>query len=363
MPNGLLYSVSWDTTTKTLSFTDKAGNTIYSCIVDIAPAPIVDDPTKPLYLLSKANGSTIWLEGITDYVDDNTFETSPDGTTWTGLALGSANAITLNRGDGVYIRAVATRTGFPTSSFLQVPVCIMMTGTIEAYHNVNSMLSPSFSSITDLSTIGNNAFQGLFAPNTTSDTAQVRNTALTKAPLLPATTLAPHCYNSMFLFCTNLTTPPVLPCTDLTNASFCYNNMFNQSGLTTAPALPATTLTRACYQRMFKACPFTTAPALPATTLANDCYKYMFEVCTGLTKAPDLPATTLKDSCYNHMFTGCSSLSEIHVAATNISAFQCLTSWLAGVAATGDFYCDPNTSFPTDSPSGIPQGWQRLPLT
>ena len=133
-------------------------------------------------------------------------------------------------------------------------------------------------------------------------------TSLTTAPALPATTLASNCYNSMFEGCTSLTTAPALPATTLAGA--CYSNMFyNCTSLTTAPALPATTLTQSCYFYMFNGCrSLTTAPALPATTLAGACYFYMFNGCRSLTTAPALPATTLKDNCYNSMFEGCTSL-------------------------------------------------------
>lgn len=49
-------------------------------------------------------------------------------------------------------------------------------------------------------------------------------TALTSAPSLPATTLTQRCYNQMFVNCTNLETLPELPAIDLT--SYCYYNMF-----------------------------------------------------------------------------------------------------------------------------------------
>ena len=64
-----------------------------------------------------------------------------------------------------------------------------------------------------------------------------------------------------------------------------------------------------CYYRMFYNCTsLTTAPALPATTLADYCYNYMFRGCTSLTTAPALPATTLASYCYDSMFYGCKSL-------------------------------------------------------
>ena len=50
-------------------------------------------------------------------------------------------------------------------------------------------------------------------------------TSLTKAPALPATTLANECYYCMFYGCTSLTTAPELPAATLFN--FCYYKMFN----------------------------------------------------------------------------------------------------------------------------------------
>jgi hypothetical protein len=51
---------------------------------------------------------------------------------------------------------------------------------------------------------------------------------------------------------------------------------------------------------MFYGCTgLTSAPALPATNLADSCYNRMFYDCTGLTTAPTLPATTLAERCYD----------------------------------------------------------------
>ena len=80
---------------------------------------------------------------------------------------------------------------------------------------------------------------------------------------------------------------------------FCYYNIFcnyedYNTALTQAPVLPATTLADRCYDSMFLNCSsLTQAPALPATTLADRCYENMFNGCTSLTKAPELPAETL----------------------------------------------------------------------
>lgn len=162
-------------------------------------------------------------------------------------------------------------------------------------------------------------------------------TQLTSAPKLPATDLADNCYFMMFGGCTSLATAPELPATDL--ADRCYANMFEGcKSLTKAPELPATTLADLCYQFMFCDCSIlttapeelpakelanscyygmfcgctslTSAPQLPATELANRCYERMFYDCTLLASPPELPATTLAPNCYKNMFNGCTSLTK-----------------------------------------------------
>ena len=182
--------------------------------------------------------------------------------------------------------------------------------------------------------------------------------SLTTAPELPATTLTNYCYSYMFQGCTSLTTAPELPATTL--ASNCYNYMFqNCTALTTAPSvLPATTLTNYCYQNMFRGCTsLETAPELPATKLATYCYNSMFYGCTSLVTAPTLPATTLATYCYRYMFYSCSSLNYIKCLATDISATNCTSSWLKGVAASGTFVKNASMTSWTRGVNGIPTGW------
>ena len=115
--------------------------------------------------------------------------------------------------------------------------------------------------------------------------------------------------------------------------------------LTTAPALPATTLTFRCYESMFSGCTsLTTAPALPATDLHEFCYASMFSGCTSLTTAPELNATTLANYCYYEMFSGCTKLSSVTMLATDISAENCLKNWLedAGTNASTRTVCVAN---------------------
>ena len=154
--------------------------------------------------------------------------------------------------------------------------------------------------------------------------------ALTTAPALPATTLAKSCYNQMFTYCAFLKTTPELPATTL--AESCYYYMFNNCiSLTAAPELPATTLAKRCYFGMFYGCTsLTTAPVLPATTLAESCYYYMFDACKSLTSAPELPATTLKNMCYGSMFKSCTALTTAPALPATKLALSCYDSMFEG---------------------------------
>lgn len=144
--------------------------------------------------------------------------------------------------------------------------------------------------------------------------------------------------------------------------SSCYRQLFkNCTSLTSAPELPATTLGDSCYVYMFDGCTsLTTAPELPATTLAITCYGYMFQNCTSLTQAPELPATTLVYGCYRDMFHGCSGLSSITVGFSDWQSTNTpTTSWVTGVAASGEFNC-PSTLPDTRGTSNIPTGWTKV---
>ena len=209
-------------------------------------------------------------------------------------------------------------------------------------------------SVLPATTLANYCYLGMFS----------RCTNLTTVPQLLATKLATSCYDRMFEYCTSLTTAPELPATTLSD--FCYADMFSYcTSLTTAPELLATTLVGSCYRRMFSYCSgLTTAPSvLPATTLTTACYMGMFSGCTSLTVAPKLPATTLGVWCYQEMFYGCTRLNEITCLATNISAEDCTTNWLSGVASSGTFYKNPNMTSWGSGASGIPTRWTVLDCT
>ena len=183
---------------------------------------------------------------------------------------------------------------------------------------------------------------------------------IVNAPELPATTLATNCYIYLFKSCTSLVNAPALPATTL--AANCYKALFARcTSLVNAPELPATTLANNCYQDTFKECTsLVNAPELPATTLEVECYRALFYGCTSLVNAPELPAKTLKTDCYIDLFRDCSKLNNITVYANDISATNCTTNWLSGVASTGTFRNLGSATYVKDSVSGIPSGWTEV---
>ena len=248
-------------------------------------------------------------------------------------------------------------------------------GEIEAAGNVMSLLDPTC----EKKSVGEYAFINLFvlcnkltkAPELPARTLAERCyegmffgcDKLTKAPELPAQTLAMGCYQKMFVWCTSLTKAPELSARTL--AERCYYAMFEGCGsLTEAPLLPAQTLADSCYAWMFNNCDgLTKAPLLPAQTLADNCYTWMLNDCDGLTEAPELPAKTLVSGCYNYMFSSCEKISAVIVGFTGVEADcslnDCLYNWLDGVSETGRLYCPEITLQYTNKELGLPEGWVK----
>ena len=256
-------------------------------------------------------------DGLTVKLSSNASQYSINGGDWVSLASGTISP-SINKG-----QRISFKINKPGISTLYGIGTFTVSKAFNAEGNIMSLLyGDDFIGQTDLS--GKNyVFYRLFYNCTTLQSAENL--------ILPATTLADYCYYYMFYGCTSLTT---------------------------APELPATTLADYCYYFMFYGCTsLTTAPELPATTLANNCYTYMFRGCTSLTTAPELPATTLANSCYVYMFYGCSNLNYIKMLATDISAINCLSNWVGGVAETGTFVKHPQMTTLPSGVNGIPNGW------
>lgn len=278
-------------------------------------------PPSALTLTATVDNSSVALTKVGTL--SNEFEVNV-GNGWEGYTFGTV--IPLNAGQSCKWRCSA----HPTTQSIFNYVQFEMTGTIEASGSCNSMLSSNFENITSL-TGYEYAFYLLFSGCE----------SLTKAPLLPATTLSRTCYFYMFNYC---------------------------EGLTQAPVLPATKMADDCYNGMFKNCTsLVQSPALPATTLAAGCYRSMFSGCISLIKAPALLATTLANGCYSGMFKGCSNLNEVRCQmpssySSDDVASSYAETWLEGVSATGTFHTNEDANW-ASGVSGIPQNWTRLPLS
>lgn len=191
--------------------------------------------------------------------------------------------------------------------------------------NIMSLLS-------DEEHLSESAFQGAFSRGGTAVTYIDIESDI---PLiLPVTELAPRCYMRMFHNCTSLTHAPTFS-VEKTAEKCCYN-MFRKC-------------TKLAHVGSIE---------LPAMTLSIDCYRELFRECTNLKSAPILPAPTLVQECYRQMFSN-TKVNTVVCLATDISAQDCLNSWLFSVSGNGTFYTAPGktTNFFPEGASGIPSGW------
>ena len=281
----------------------------------------------PDYLKIESLGSgnvTITIPAAIDSTFMTSISWSKNGTAWTDTTIdNTAQTITVPvvSGDTVYLKGTGNRmsdgTGYTN---------ITSSANYNISGNILSLLyGNNFMARTDFASWLNNFMTSLFRNSTTLINAE---------NLIMNTSSAYNgCYAQMFRGCTSLLTSPKI--------------------------LPATSLYSGCYANMFLGCSsLRTAPKLPATNLGSGyAYNQMFYGCSSLTEAPELPATTLTPSCYNGMFYQCTSLKYIKMLATDISAANCLLSWVSGVSPTGTFVKNSAMTTLPSGASGIPNGW------
>lgn len=240
------------------------------------------------YLCFTANeASTITISG--DYTPS--LEYSLNKQTWS--VLDSTVTISLATGDTAYLRGQNERLASSTSVY----TTFVMTGSMAASGNIMSLLYPS-------------GFSNKFViPNT-------------------------YCFFRLFFGCT---------------------------ALTSAPILPATSLKTGCYYRMFRGCTnLQEAPVLPALTSAVTCYREMFYSCTSLTSAPFLPIETLSANCYYQMFYNCTHLTYIKAMFTTEPSTSYTNNWVGKVASSGTFVMNSAAEWNVSDVrgvNGIPEGW------
>lgn len=354
-----------------VTWTD-TGRTRQGELIEVNSEDCGEPPTSQYLTIEALTRGTLLMWANNTSLAKTISYSTDGGSNWTNFTTSTSaySFGTLNVGDKILFKGVNASYG-AFNNYNQFGG----TAQFKVYGNIMSLIvGDNFETATTLDSVGYNFYklfyetnvvnaENLILPATTLaincyDSMFTNCTSLTTAPVLPATTLVNRCYWYMFYGCTSLTTAPQLPATTLDIN--CYDSMFRYcTSLTTAPSiLPATTLAESCYQYMFEGCrSLTSAPQLPATTLMNECYHVMFKGCTSLTTAPELPATTLVRSCYQSMFEGCTSLNYVKCLATDISASQCIASWLSKVSATGTFVKDASM---TDWGYGIPSGWNVI---
>ena len=420
---GKIYAPSSSTASNTVTFlkAGTSGCSVYLGEVKVFPSDedIVNMKDKCLTLVAWDNTTFTFTP-----TSGQVLSYSVDGGAYTALPS-TGGSVSVSGGQQVSWSGTAVPVASASTTTSEVQWGIGKFSSTGKYHvegNAMSLLfGSSYKTTTSLS--GKNyALVGLFSASTTLMTSEYMVlppttlvgacyrslfngcTNMTKCPELPATTLGATCYLNMFLNCSKLLTAPKLPADTI--PGYAYYSMFrNCSSLTKAPELPATTIVVGNdtnqYSRMFAGCTsLTEAPELPALTIPSSGYSYMFSGCTKLVIGPNLPATnfigngqhyaymfakdskletvalalpaeTLKTSGYTGMFSGCTKLNRIKCLATDISASNCTTGWVSGVAATGTFIKDASMTGWTSGANGIPTGWtvkndygnKKYPLT
>lgn len=310
--------------------------------------PPSDNPDYylPLYFVATEDNTEIyiWHDGGA-YPADLYYSFDNDTWTWFGMRVGQSktNTVTINTGDKLYVKNRNNILGYVEIGEQAAYYQFRISKPVQCHGNIMSMVN--------YSNLRKRCFYNLF------ETQPIQT-----SPILPATTLAPYCYEEMFAGCYKLYSLPELPATVMKEG--CYRGMFsNCDYLDIIPPnlLPAKTLATACYTEMFAGCEMLLmAPELPATTLATDCYASMFRNCISLTDAPELPALNLVTGCYSNMFSGCTELWYIYAMfTTNISSTTSYTdSWTKNVASGGMFVKNINATWNRGGTSGIPSGWR-----
>ena len=342
---------------------------------------------KKKYLTFEGIGDgAVVLETDTVYVN-RTIQYRKNGGEWKSISAATngqitGHAITFGPGTIIELKADNNYYGYTITegsgneTFMGQSFKPYGTGTFKVYGNIMSLCnSTDFENLkfSDVVGSGDSAFIGLFESCYTITDASMLIlpedtgtrcyaglfygcTGLTAAPELPATVLSKECYRSMFRKCTNLMKVPGLEHVTAISSSCCRSMFMQCTNITEPTEISVTTLANQCYESMYMASGIKRAPVLPATVMAQSCYEKMFAGCTALTSGPLLHAPILKTRCYFGLFSGCTGLSEIKCLATDISANNSTAYWTYGVGGTGRFTRAAGTEWTTGI-NGIPDGW------
>ena len=352
----------------------------YCTLALLLVTSLLADAANYLCFTAEADNSEVWYVNEANNHPDMQYSTD-GGASWTAWEANS-HVVLPTVGSKVYIRG-NNPNGFShvlsMYTFVDLPeldcTYFKMKGSIAASGSVMSLIDGE-GNTTVIPSGSQGCFFCLFgrcnvltkAPELPATTlaegcynAMFYSCGLTEIPELPATTLAEFCYGNMFMSCSKLKKKPVLPATTL--ATNCYVNMFAYTGLTEAPDLPATKLTYSCYAHMFReAKKLVKAPELKASELTSYCYAGMFEGCTSLTTAPELPAQTLVSNCYNGMFKNCTSLNYIKVGLRSLdNDVNATKDWVSGITQEGVFIFPCGSKYNKHGVSEVPDNFTISP--
>ena len=193
------------------------------------------DPPPMLTFTAEEANSTISMSKYGSPPDASLEYSIDGGATWSAFIEGSTTVTLVNVGDQMFLRATSTNYAMCDESSYRR---FNLSGKIAASGSIMYLLDKEGSPD---AVIHDHCFEWLFSSQS----------SLTSSPDFPALTLAPYCYRYMFNWCEGLVTAPdILPATTL--AEGCYWDMFSGcTHLAKAPYLPATELAPYCYQYMF----------------------------------------------------------------------------------------------------------------
>lgn len=289
-------------------------------------------------------------------------EYSLDGQNWTRLTVDStAQSITagtaqnpIPAGGKVYWRGSGSALG---PSFTEGGRCIFSSSAnFDASGHLMSLLVgdnfANYEHLTHFNTDGirNATFSYLF---------KGCNTLVNAKDLVLPTFESYHLYIYYYTFreCSSLVSQPPLLSTNLAQACY-YGMYYGCTSLTASATLPAATLQESCYRYMYYNCTNleTVNPILATTASGTNCMNQMFRICKKITRAELHLTGALTQACCYQMFQLCSALSYVKCLATDISATNCVTNWLASASSTGTFIQAAGATWPRGA-SGIPTGW------
>ena len=200
-----------------------------------------DVPYSQKYLtLDVLTGGTIKWKSIGSGQEKTISYSKDNGSTWTEIIATSGGVeINVETGDKVLIKGTNSSYAFDKSNYSGFD------GGTALYNVEGNIMSLVYGD----NFVGNTAMTGTY---NFCSLFKNSNTISAENLILPSTALTEYCYRAMFSFATSLTKAPQLPA--MTLAKGCYWYMFEKAAITTAPDLLAETLVAECYGNMFVNC-------------------------------------------------------------------------------------------------------------